>query len=121
MGKSNTLGAWGEAQAEQYLRNKGFFPVGQNYRCPYGELDLIAQNGEYLVFAEVKLRKTARFAPAADFVDRKKQERIRITAAYWLMEHETALQPRFDIVEVYAPYGEETVSPVIYHWEGAFE
>ena len=58
-------------------------------------------DGDNLVFAEVKLRKSRQFADAADFVDTKKRNRIRRTAEYWLMTHSTALQPRFDVVEIY--------------------
>ena len=54
-------------------------------------------------------------------MDSRKQGRIRLAAALWLAEHETDKQPRFDVIEVYAPQGVETRRPVIRHWENAFE
>jgi putative endonuclease len=73
------------------------------------------------VFVEVKLRKSDRFASAFEHVDRRKQQRLRTTAEIYLMENPTKLQPRFDVIEVYAPDGIETKDPVINHLEGAFE
>ena len=55
------LGAWGEALAAEALRSRGFTVIEQNYRSRYGEIDIIAENREYLVFAEVKLRKSTYF------------------------------------------------------------
>lgn len=81
---------------------------------------MIAQNRRYVVFVEVKLRKSGRYGSAAEFVDTRKQERLRTTAALWLQSHETALQPRFDVIEIYAPEGEETIKPEIRHLEDAF-
>ncbi|SHH51325.1 putative endonuclease [Sporobacter termitidis DSM 10068] len=113
-------GRWGEALALDYLRRKKYEAVGMGYRTRYGEIDLIVKNREFIVFAEVKLRKSDKFAQAREFVDRSKQERLRKTAALWLCEHETALQPRFDVIEIYAPYGTETRLPTINHIENAF-
>ena len=85
------------------------------------EIDLIARRGGFLVFVEVKLRRTDRFGEAREFVGRSKQERILATAQLWLQEHETSLQPRFDVIEVYAPQGVETRFPRINHMENAFD
>lgn len=92
-----------------------------NYSCRFGEIDLIAANRTYLVFVEVKLRKSDAVARAAEFVDFRKQKRIRTTAGLWLSQNETELQPRFDIVEIYAPDGENTKKPLIHHLEDAFQ
>ncbi len=116
----NLSGPWGEALAMEYLRKKRYRPVAANWRCRFGEIDLIVQNRRYLVFVEVKLRKNADFAQAAEFVDRRKQARLRATAELYLAEHETSLQPRFDVIEIYAPDGVETRNPEIHHWEDAF-
>lgn len=121
MGRNNLAGAWGEAKAAEYLRKKGYKLVAAGYRCRFGEIDLIAENREYLVFVEVKLRKSAAFAEAMEFVDRRKQERLRETAAIYLSQHEqTEKQPRFDVIEVYAPEGTATRRPTVRHWEDAF-
>ena len=70
---------------------------------------------------EVKLRKNADFAAAREYVDRRKQDRIRVTASIYLSQNPTKLQPRFDVIEIYAPQGVETVNPVIEHMEDAFQ
>lgn len=120
MSTSKQKGEWGETLAARFLEKKGYRLLTRNYRSRYGEIDLILEDREFLVFAEVKLRKSDRFAEAAEFVDHKKQERIRITAEFWLQEHETDLQPRFDVIEIYAPFGMETEHPKIRHLEEAF-
>lgn len=121
MARANLTGAWGEALAGEYLRKKHYRLLACNYRCRFGEIDLIAANKKYVAFVEVKLRKSSRFAAAAEFVDRRKQERIKTTAAFWLAENECGLQPRFDVMEIYAPEGTLTVHPEINYMEDAFE
>ena len=96
------LGRWGEALVAEYLRRRGFRLLAAGWQCRYGEIDLIAEDEQYILFTEVKLRKSAAFAPARAFVDRRKQEKLRITAECWLAEHPAGgLQPRFDVAEVY--------------------
>lgn len=121
MGRNNTLGAWGEAVAAQYLRKKRYTLLAAGFRSRFGEIDLIARNRNYLVFVEVKLRKNDEFARAMEYVDWKKQERIKTTASVYLAQNPTALQPRFDVIEIYAPDGIETRRPEIYHMEDAFQ
>ena len=121
MGRSNLLGAWGEATAAEYLRKKRYEMVAAGYRCRFGEIDLIVRDRKYLVFVEVKLRKNGDFAQAMEFVDRRKQDRIRITASMYLSQNPTALQPRFDVIEIYAPQGTDTPRPEIRHMEDAFQ
>ena len=120
MGQNNLAGAWGESLAAAYLKKKKYRLVAANYHCRFGEIDLIAENGKYLVFVEVKLRKSARFARASDFVDIHKQNRIRTTAEMYLSENPTDLQPRFDVIEIYASDGIATKKPEIFHLEDAF-
>lgn len=121
MGKNNLSGAWGEALAVAYLRKKRYTPVAVNYRCKFGEIDLIVKDRKYLVFVEVKLRKSPKFAAAREYVDRRKQDRLRITASIYLSQNPTPLQPRFDVIEIYAPAGTDTENPEIYHMEDAFQ
>ena len=121
MENKQLLGAWGEVQAVDHLRKKGYAILACNYRCRLGEIDIVAKNRDYLAFVEVKLRSTDRFAQAREYVGAAKQERIRTAAALWLSENETALQPRFDVIEI---YGNETMDPKqldIRHIENAFE
>lgn len=120
MGRNNIVGAWGEAIAADYLRKNRYRLIASGYRCRYGEIDLIVQNRQFLVFVEVKLRRSDRFAEAREFVDIHKQERLRSTASLFLDEFPTELQPRFDVIEIYAPDGTATKHPEIIHLEDAF-
>ena len=121
MGRNNIVGAWGEGIAAEYLKKKRYQLVAANYRCRFGEIDLIVCNRKYLVFVEVKLRKSADFARAAEFVDSYKQNRLRTTAEIYLSQNPTKLQPRFDVIEIYAPEGISTHQPEIHHLEDAFQ
>ena len=120
MARDNLIGLWGEALAAEYLRKRGYRILACNYRCRFGEIDLIAQQSKYLVFVEVKLRKSTLFGEAKEFVGYTKQNRIRAAAEMWLQEFPDRRQPRFDVIEIYAPQGRETVSPEINHLEDAF-
>lgn len=104
--ESRLLGRWGEALAAEHLRRAGYQILAANWRSRFGEIDLIAADQNYLCFVEVKLRKSAAFAEAREFVTRAKQQRIIMTAELWLGETGCELQPRFDVVEIYAPDGE---------------
>ena len=121
MGRSNLSGAWGEALAAEYMRKKHYKLIATGYRCRFGEIDLILSNRKYLVFAEVKLRKNDGFARGRDYVDIRKQDRIRVTASVYLSHNPTKLQPRFDVIEIYAPDGADTTTPIIEHLEDAFQ
>ena len=114
------LGRWGEMYAAKYLEEQGLHILERNWRSRFGEIDLITSDEMYLCFTEVKLRKSDCFAPARAFVDRRKQEKLRITAELYLEEHPAPLQPRFDVVEVYAPQGTDTAQPKIFWWKNAF-
>ena len=120
MGRDNLTGPWGEALAAEYLRKKRYAIVGMNYRTRLGEIDIIAENRRFLVFCEVKLRKNARYGEAREFVTAKKQERLRAAALQYLAQNPTKKQPRFDVVEIYAPEGMNTEEPEINHLENAF-
>lgn len=121
MGKNNLSGAWGEAQAAQYLRRKHYQLVAAGYRSRFGEIDLIVKDRKHLVFVEVKLRKNDKFAQAMEYVDHRKQDRLRVTASIYLAQNPTKLQPRFDVLEIYAPEGAETAEPQFIHLEDAFQ
>ena len=121
MAKPNLLGPWGEALAADYLRRKRYQIVACNYKTRFGEIDLIAQNRKEIVFVEVKLRKDDHFVQAREYVGHQKQNRIRTTAEIWLQSNPTELQPRFDVIEIYAPEGMQTFWPKIVHLEDAFQ
>ena len=117
---SRLLGRWGEALAADYLRRQGWTLLASGWHCRFGEIDLIAREGNFLCFVEVKLRKSGKFGRAGEFVDRRKQEKLRITAELYLAQNPTELQPRFDVVEIYAPQGLETASPDVILHKNAF-
>ena len=121
MGRNNLLGAWGEAQAAEYLRKKRYELLAAGYRSRFGEIDLIVRDRKFLVFVEVKLRKSGDFAKAMEYVDHRKQDKIRVTASMYLSQNPTKLQPRFDVIEIYAPEGTATLYPQIRHMEDAFQ
>lgn len=114
------LGRWGESLVAEKLRKEGCTILAAGWYCRMGEVDLIAADKTYLRFVEVKLRRDARFAQAREWVDSKKQEKLRLTAQLYLAKNPTVLQPRFDVAEVYAPEGIETREPKIVYIENAF-
>ena len=118
--ESRLLGRWGEALAAEHLRRAGYQILAANWRSRFGEIDLIAADQNYLCFVEVKLRKSAAFGGAGEIVDRRKQKQLRLTAELYLSCHQTRLQPRFDVSEVYAPQGTDTKAPRVRHIENAF-
>ena len=120
MKDTQLLGRFGEAAAAEHLRGKGYDILGMNYRTRLGEIDVIASKGRFIVFAEVKLRRSGEFAQAREFVTFAKQKRIISAAQSWLQLNGEERQPRFDVIEVYAPDGVRTAHPVIRHWENAF-
>ncbi len=119
--EARLVGHWGEQTAGEYLKEKHYKLVAANYTCRMGEIDIIAKNREFIVFVEVKLRKNASFAQAREFVTRAKQLRIIKTASLWLSKNQTELQPRFDVIEIYAPDGPKSKRITINHIENAFE
>ena len=114
------IGNVGERAAAKLLKKSGYKILERNYVALGYEIDIIASDSEYIAFVEVKLRKNDDFAMAREFVTASKQRRILSTARLWLAEHPLCeLQPRFDIVEIYAPKGR--FGPIeVNHIENAF-
>ena len=112
-------GAWGEQAARVFLERHGYVILETNFRTRFGEIDIIAQDGKYTVFAEVKTRKNDRFAAAREHVTPAKQARILAAAEEWLQSHPDAPQPRFDVIEVYGEQGAPR-PPRIIHLTDAF-
>lgn len=95
-------GVLGEELAVRNLENSGFTIVERNWRCEGGELDIVAKDGETLVFVEVKTRRTQFLGTPQEAVDGKKQARLRNLALRYI--HKTgsgAASYRFDVVAVY--------------------
>lgn len=92
------IGAQAELAAAGYLSKRGLHLITQNYHCRFGEIDLILQDGETLVFAEVRLRNSNVFGGAAASIDAKKQHKLVCTAQYYLSELKHIPPCRFDVV-----------------------
>lgn len=91
----------GEAMAARYLKEKGHVLRARNYRRKTGEIDLVSQIGETLVFTEVKLRTTDAYGTPAQAVDSRRQQRMIKTALWYLQENSLFdWNVRFDVVEI---------------------
>ncbi|MGI6285102.1 YraN family protein [Neomoorella humiferrea] len=94
-------GLQGEAAAAAFLENMGYRILERNFRCPLGEIDIIAADGEEIVFVEVRTRSTNAFGTPQESVDRRKQTRLRRLAAYYLNGRGLSGHPcRFDVAAV---------------------
>ncbi len=113
------LGRSGEQQAAAHLKGLGYRIVTCNYRCPLGELDVIALDGKTIVFVEVKTRSDDRLADPQDAVTPAKRRHMRNTAEFFLRQTQSQGRDwRFDIVAIVAEPG---VKPRIVHYPDAFD
>lgn len=99
---SRDRGIAGEKLAARYLKKRGYQIIKTGFRSRFGEIDIIASDTQYLVFAEVKLRAENSPTAPREYVTRSKQEKIIKTAMLYLRLHPTRLQPRFDVLEITA-------------------
>ena len=90
-------GAMAEALCAQFLQRAGLRILARNWRCRHGEIDLVAQEGETLVFAEVRLRSDARFGGAAESITAAKRGRI-VAASRWYLAGRRESPCRFDVL-----------------------
>jgi putative endonuclease len=81
------LGAAGEGHARRYLERQGYRFLTANWRCPFGELDLVMRDGDMLVFVEVKTRRGERRGLAEESVTSAKRRRLLLAAQWFLSEH----------------------------------
>ena len=117
---SRERGNWGEEKAANFLKRRGYKIIDRNCRYRQGEIDIVAQKNDLIVFVEVKLRKNADYAEAREFVTPAKQQRVIAAAQMWLQQNDCELQPRFDVIEIYAPNGEKSLSVKVNHLINAF-
>ena len=91
-----------EAKAACFLKTQGYQILEQNYRCKRGEIDLVAREGQYLVFVEVKYRSTNESGLPEEAVDLRKQRQISRVAAWYLTEKGLDIYTpcRFDVVAI---------------------
>lgn len=122
MGLFNKItGACGEDAACSFLKKAKYKIVERNFRCTYGEIDIIARKGEDLIFVEVKTRSSDKFGTPAQAVTYYKKQNIVKTAQVYLMKNPTDLNIRFDIIEVYGAFKNSSFDlGDINHIEGVF-
>ena len=93
----------GEAEVARYLRKQGYTLLASQWRCRFGEIDLVAKDRKgMLCFVEVKLRSNLSYGLPREFVDSRKQEKLRMAAAAYMSHYELDIPARFDVAEVYA-------------------
>ncbi|MEU8260574.1 YraN family protein [Micromonospora sp. NPDC048999] len=116
--RNQAVGAYGERCAVRHLIEAGMRPVARNWRCPDGEIDIIAWEGPVLAICEVKTRRTEDFGSPAEAVVAAKARRLRGLAARWLAETgTTAEEVRFDLLAVRLPVAGRAQ---VEHVRGAF-
>ena len=113
-------GDWGEALVEKYLSERGCRIVEREWRCRFGEIDLIAEQEGTLLFVEVKLRTNLRYGMPRESVTAKKQEKLRSAALLYLSMHGLDASARFDVAEVYTDVHHSARSTRIEYIENAF-
>lgn len=113
------LGQKGEKQAVRHLKLKGYKVITTNYRCQYGEIDIIARDADTLIFIEVKTRKTTAFGGPSAAVDHRKQKQISKVAHHYLITHHNDdVDARFDVISILSPDGKASE---IEHITNAFD
>ncbi|MFC2019589.1 YraN family protein [Chloroflexota bacterium] len=94
-------GILGEKLAAAFLKKRGYRILETNYRCPFGEIDIIARHKDYLVFVEVKARKSLEFGISEESITPAKREKLRTVAAYYLQTRDDLPELwRIDVVAV---------------------
>lgn len=114
-------GAAGEVLAARHLREKGYTIVAANYRSRLGEIDIIACDSQYIAFVEVKARSEAALYAPREAVTSAKQQRLIKTAALYLKQHPSTLQPRFDVIEIVTAEGHPMQVVELDHLMNAYE
>ena len=102
MGTTAETGRMGERAAAEFLRRAGYEICALNWRSGRYELDIVARKGDFVHFVEVKTRTNLSCGLPREYVTPKKQERLRKTAAWYLMVKDLDCPARFDVAEVYA-------------------
>ena len=91
-------GGHAESRAAEYLESRGVAVVARNYRCRVGEIDIVAREGDVLVFVEVRMRADGHFGGALESITRRKQRRIAAAAGMYLRQFTRPPPCRFDVV-----------------------
>jgi len=112
------LGREAEEVAATFFRKRGYDILETNYRTPVGEIDLIVRKGEVIVFVEVKARGSSAFGGPEDAVTPAKQDKIRRTARWYLMEKAPQdIDFRFDVLAFRVRDGRTTINHIVSAFE----
>ncbi len=114
-------GAIGETIAARFLRDKKYTILAANYRCRFGEIDIIAADRSYIAFVEVKTRRADALYTPREAVTAAKQRRIMQTAAMYMSRNPIERQPRFDVIEVVTAIDDPMNVVELNHIMGAYE
>ena len=103
--KTSETGKFGEEKVCEYLTRQGYRIVQRNFRIKGGEIDIIAEDGFYIVFVEVKTRRSDSMVTGFEAVTKRKKGLLIRAAAEYCIRHPNELQPRFDTAQVIADNG----------------
>lgn len=120
MNAGAATGRWGEDYTADYLLQQGYLLLERNWHCRWGEIDIIAEKDGILAFVEVKTRRLTSMTTPEEAISSAKRQKLLRSAECYLLEHESSLQPRFDVAAVTV-----TVEPLTLchfeYYESAFE
>ena len=106
------FGQKGEKLAKEYLENLGFTLIHSNYRASHAEVDLIMQDGNEVVFIEVKTRSYDYYGSPEEFVDQNKQDNMAFAASLYMIDNEYEGEIRFDIVAIILNVGLQKIKHI---------
>ncbi len=114
-GTRDTFGTWGEEQAADFLKRQGYRIIERNYQCKAGEVDIVAADGDFFVFVEVKSRSSTRFGEPEEAVGKEKMHHMKRVANFYMRKHRIqpdAVKFRFDIVSIIADFKQKRVERI---------
>ncbi|WP_125132126.1 YraN family protein [Microbacterium sp. 10M-3C3] len=117
MAAKDDLGRAGEERAARYLSGRGYEILDRNWRCPQGEIDIVAVDGRRLVVAEVKTRRSDRFGHPLEAVDRRKAQRLWRLAMAWIRAHPEQARGRMLRLDAIAIVGDDPAMGALEHVE----
>ena len=115
MKHNQRIGKWGEETAVEYLKQKDCEIIGQNVRTPYGEIDIIARQGDVTIFVEVKTRTSNKMGLPEESITTKKREHMIACAEHYAAENEID-HWQIDVISI---EGKPGIEPVITYFENA--
>jgi putative endonuclease len=99
-GKNRKLGFFGERRAAKYLKKQGYEILERNYKCPFGEVDIIAKKGDVVAFVEVKTRSSDYFGTPGEAVNGVRRKRYANSAKFYFSGRDINCTVRFDVLEI---------------------